>query len=124
MNIDSISSTENLKFVCAFVPLIRDFNAMQAERNARLLREREERQRRLVEQEQDFSEAKGTSPADIKGSGGKYKMEEGNYGDEAQGLFGWANNNPSSKNAFYDDEFLKRSVPTTGPQHGYRLETT
>jgi hypothetical protein len=29
--------------------------------------------------------------------GADYVMEEGNYGDKATGLFGWANNNPSSK---------------------------
>ena len=29
-------------------------------------------------------------------------------GAEASGLFGWANNNPSSKNAFYDTEFINR----------------
>ena len=31
-------------------------------------------------------------------------------GDNAEGLFGWANNNPSSKNAIYDTEFINSAA--------------
>ena len=44
------------------------------------------------------------------GEGKQYVMDEGNYGDNAQGLFGWANNNPSSKNAIYDTEFINSAA--------------
>jgi hypothetical protein len=37
-------------------------------------------------------------------------MAEGNYGEKATGLFGWANNNPSSKNAIYDTEFINSAA--------------
>ena len=37
-------------------------------------------------------------------------MPEGNFGDKATGLFGWANNNPSSKNAIYDTEFINSAA--------------
>ena len=37
-------------------------------------------------------------------------MPAGNFGDKATGLFGWANNNPSSKNAIYDTEFINSAA--------------
>jgi pimeloyl-ACP methyl ester carboxylesterase len=86
-----------------------------AERNARLVREREERQRKLMERDQSLAENRETSPLNMQaGEGKQYVMDEGNYGDNAQGLFGWANNNPSSKNAIYDTEFINSAAGGAG----------
>jgi hypothetical protein len=101
----------------------------QAERNAKLLREREERQRKLSARDRDILDQRQTSvsrfshlhkrssnkycdeekpeenchkqPQDMNPKGKQYVMEEGNYGDKASGLFGWANNNPSSKSVCF-----------------------
>lgn len=49
-------------------------------------------------------------PLDMEAREDDFVMQEGNYGDNAQGLFGWANNNPSSKNAIYDTEFIQSAA--------------
>lgn len=40
----------------------------------------------------------------------EFVMTDGNFGANAEGLFGWANNNPSSKNAIYDTEFINSAA--------------
>jgi hypothetical protein len=74
-------------------------------REEKITKERAERQRRLEEYDQDVSQQRSTTPTNFEPAG-EFVMPEGNYGDKAQGLFGWANNNPSSKNAIYDLEFI------------------
>ncbi len=74
-------------------------------REEKIIKERAERQRRLQEYDQDVSQQRSSTPTNFEPAG-EFVMPEGNYGDKAQGLFGWANNNPSSKNAIYDLEFI------------------
>jgi len=50
------------------------------------------------------------TPQDMQKASEEFVMTEGNFGAEASGLFGWANNNPSSKNAFYDTEFINSAA--------------
>ena len=85
--------------------------AARKEREARIQRERAERQAKLDGVQKDFLQQKATtSPADLARASEDFVIEGGNYGDNAEGLFGWANNNPSSKNAFYDTEFINSAA--------------
>mmetsp|Transcript_30960 Transcript_30960/g.72388 ORF Transcript_30960/g.72388 Transcript_30960/m.72388 type:complete len:444 (+) Transcript_30960:3-1334(+) len=86
----------------------------QAQRNAKLIAEREERQRKLAERDSFLDEQRKTIPQNMQKEGSQYVMPEGNYGAEAGGLFGWANNNPSSKSAVYDTEFINSATGGAG----------
>lgn len=75
------------------------------QREAKIIRERAERQRQLEDYDQTVAKQRSSTPTNFEPAG-EFVMPEGNYGAKAQGLFGWANNNPSSKNAIYDLEFI------------------
>ena len=75
------------------------------QREEKIIRERAERQRRLEDYDQAIAKQRSSTPTNFEPAG-EFVMPEGNYGEKAQGLFGWANNNPSSKNAIYDLEFI------------------
>jgi hypothetical protein len=75
------------------------------QREEKISRERAERQRQLEQYDETVAKQRSSNPTNFEAAG-EFVMPEGNYGDKAQGLFGWANNNPSSKNAIYDLEFI------------------
>ncbi len=49
-------------------------------------------------------------PLDLEAAADDFVMKDGNFGANAKGLFGWANNNPSSKSAIYDTEFIQSAA--------------
>jgi len=80
-------------------------------REERIRRERAERAAKLDGAAEDFLRQKATTaPLDLERANEEFVIEGGNYGDQAEGIFGWANNNPSSKSAFYDTEFINSAA--------------
>jgi len=84
--------------------------AARLEREARIQQERAERQAALQEYDRGFKEGLKTKPLDLEAAADDFVMKDGNFGDNAKGIFGWANNNPSSKNAVYDTEFIQSAA--------------
>lgn len=83
------------------------------ERREQLAREREERIREKRRKRlEELAEREGTAPmgtAPVQDNQSEpaegMAMPKGNYGEDASGLFGWVNQNPSSKNAVYMPAF-------------------
>ncbi|KAA8499975.1 Haloalkane dehalogenase [Porphyridium purpureum] len=79
--------------------------AHDAEHEERIAAKRAERQARLDAVERGVREAPPARQAKAPSDDAQLQSEDGSYGSNATGLFGWVNNNPSSKNAVYVGSF-------------------